>query len=659
MVPKWLGWLSFPKCSVLYIFEQRNRHPSSLDSYNNDQKDHPHQQAAAMPFFHHLFKSPKRSPHHNGVYPSIVYDVLSDSSSDSRFPYSPLSQSQQSHVAPASRDISPGEIVHQLQQVRTHADLTASRIHYLQMLIDYEGATIAQVTELKRQLKETHRELEGFHRELQSDHGDDSAQAVRDVVREVWKAYRRMVKLEERLRGEDGSSTSSTTLTVVKYPPSRRRSTVSADGTEGRQLLYLTPVTSPETTPGSGGLKKRKRLPHDLKRSSADVEREKTLITGALPGLQSAIRDTSSEVINILRDLPQLIAKNTHSQLSVVKSDGPTSNDGRSSELLHTNPSLSSGAYDKSRRRVSSDGHRSELLHTNPSLSSGAYRNDHKSEPCHTDPPRSRRAYSIRSAAPPEETHPELWPQPRDQVIERLRKEESNTFLHLREPDRVRRGSCNGFMISTMALSGVQDPRFVLPHLHHIKPHEIRLLKQWLILGNYVRPSGPISRTEKLLHGIQLLQTGNRYETIAVVFSRSPRHIRNSCHDVLTGLLMLYNATVTKDTEREVYAPLWGICDRFAADETSYRAEVYYGFRWTEVANALIALNLFIGRCRGSDSSFDGQPFQWGKYLVDETIRRVPDERQGVPEVRSSNASIQESDAGSDYDAPVIRVVPR
>jgi hypothetical protein len=608
-----------------------------------------------MPFFHHLFKSPKRSPHHNDVYPSITYNALSDSSSDSRFPYSPLSQSQQSHEAPASRDLSPGEIVHELQQVRTHADLTASRIHYLQMLIDYEGATIAQVTELKRQLKETHGELEGFYRELQSDHGDDSAQAVRDVVREVWKAYRRMVKLEERLKGEDGSSTSSTTGTVIKHPPSDRRCT----GSEGRQKVYLTPVTSPDTTPGLGGLKKRKRLPHDVKRSSADVERDNTLITGALPGLQSAIRDTSSDVINILRELPQLIAKGTQSQLSVVDSDGPASNDGHSSELLHTNPSLSSGAYNKNRRRVSSDGHRSELLHTNPSLSSGAYCNGHKSKPCHTDPPMSRRAFSIHSAVPPEETHPELWPQPRDQVIERLRKEEINTFLHLREPGRVRRGSCNGFMISTMTLSGVQDPRFVLPHLHHIKPHEIRLLKQWFILGDYIRPSGPISRTEKLLHCIQLLQTGNRYETIAVVFSRSPRHIRNSCHDVITGLLILYNATVTKDSEREVYAPLWGICERFAANEASYRAEVYYGFRWSEVANALIALNLFIGRCRGSESAFDGQPFQWGKYLVEKNIQRVPDESLGAPAVWSSNASMQESDGGSDYDAPVIRVFPR
>jgi hypothetical protein len=94
-------------------------------------------------------------------------------------------------------------------------------------------------------------------------------------------------------------------------------------------------------------------------------------------------------------------------------------------------------------------------------------------------------------------TNLEKIPQPRNEVTRRIQLEEANMEPTLRDPDSVRRGSCNGFMITVMTMKGVEDKDFVLPHLHYMKLHEVRYLKQWLVDEGHITSSGPMSRMEK------------------------------------------------------------------------------------------------------------------------------------------------------------------
>ncbi|KAF2128155.1 hypothetical protein P153DRAFT_405478 [Dothidotthia symphoricarpi CBS 119687] len=145
-------------------------------------------------------------------------------------------------------------------------------------------------------------------------------------------------------------------------------------------------------------------------------------------------------------------------------------------------------------------------------------------------------------------TNPEQIPQPRDEVLWRLEFEEDNENVFLQGPHRQRQGSCNGFILTDMIMCSMADPRFVMPCLNHIKFHEVRALKAWLCGANdggvcYIYKNGTVSRTEKLLQGLWILQTGYRFESVAVVFSRTPVQVREAWIEVMDGLLELHSFT--------------------------------------------------------------------------------------------------------------------
>ena len=215
---------------------------------------------------------------------------------------------------------------------------------------------------------------------------------------------------------------------------------------------------------------------------------------------------------------------------------------------------------------------------------------------------------------PPVLTNPEQLPQPRNEVLRRLQLSESSRSLYLARPDIVRRGSANGFCVAELVMGGVADRRFVLPYLHFVRREEVRALKQWLVERDFVRQSGGVSRIEKVLHCVQLLQTGMRYESIAVVFSRTPRQVMESCHEVMRGLEGLYEKMVQAGCEGKVYERLWGIARRYAIGQLG-KVERYYGFKWEEIRRILVALNMYIGRWRGTANPFDGRLFRWGSYI--------------------------------------------
>ena len=252
----------------------------------------------------------------------------------------------------------------------------------------------------------------------------------------------------------------------------------------------------------------------------------------------------------------------------------------------------------------------------------------------------SRRA-SIRSTTTSESKRtPSIrYMRPKDEVIKRTQQEEASSRLSLNEPDRIRQGSCGGSTITNMMMSGRKDHRCVLPCLRYIKIHEVRALKEWLSDVDLVVRSGAISRMEKVMHCIQLLQTGCRYEALAVIFSRSPREIKESCLEVMEGLLHLHSKTVNQTGDQEMYMPLWRVWIRF--DTTQGRAGVYYGFGWMDVAKVLVTLNLYIGRWRMQGRlATDGPSFSWGRFFVS----------RGTEEVSTTTVCVQTSNEASDQE---------
>lgn len=543
------------------------------------------------------------------------------------------STTQSSPVLPIQHTPSPTAFAYELEQIQTHVDIASARIRHLQELLDQESPSIQRVTQLKRQLQSTHRELEKVYFQVRSEYGGEMANPVREVVTGVWKAYRAMVRLEARLRGEDdGVGTASRASSIAEAMGEVGKTVLEnrRSGSESKRASVIEsaqPVVVVETrkpvivekqrhyavVDGQGvyiptGARDSKVLHHAPKKVVTPIEvgektgedEEETDQDLTEETLRDDVHDASSEALEAIDALPQLV--------SVRRED----NDQRKGRLA------SSHACESHRHSKGLD----ELSD--------------------------------------EDTHPEQWPQPRRAVIMRVQQEEGNGSLLMRAPNRRRRGSCNGFTITDMVMRAVEDDRFVLPYLHHIKHHEVRVLKGWLVEAGHLHNSGVVSCTEKLLHCIQLLQAGNRYETIAVLFSRTPEQVKASCHEVMAGLMDLYGETVDVDCEHEVYAPLWQLCKKFVLD--AQKAEAYYGFRWMDVVQALVALNLYIGRSRGSPSPFQGEPFNWGKFLVPRRSGQLRHSSGKQRERRSSSddsIDADDSDDSSIYDTPVLQIISR
>ncbi|KAF2820634.1 hypothetical protein CC86DRAFT_471208 [Ophiobolus disseminans] len=389
------------------------------------------------------------------------------------------------------------ETSNSLDYIHTLVRLANVQIRHTHQLIDQDGAALEQIKNLKRKLKETHRELGKTYAKVEGEVGDEWADVLRDAGRRVWEAGRRLGRLKGEVRaGEEGELT------------------VGGDG-DGKEYLM------------SGA------LPVE--------DGEEYLMSDALPvenglGDVDGDDDVDEEVMDVLLDLPRLMAYGVHSE-------------GRNIPDRITNAPIHPT--------------------TNPT---------HPTSPEPTPPP---------------------YPLPRATVIALLRHEERNSSLHLHDPDRIRTGSCTGFTISQLLLFGSTHPSFVLPYLPHIPLRSLRSLKKYLIAHGHILKSATISRTEKLLHCMQLLRTGNRYESIAVVFSRSPRQVRAACQEVMMALEAMYESTVDEGCEADVCAHVWGIWKRFELNADEQGAARYYGFTWSQVAKVLVGLNLFIGGGEG------------------------------------------------------------
>jgi hypothetical protein len=561
--------------------------------------------------FSNPFKALKQSPRHTSR--AIEQDV----SNERIEPAPPVSRI----TSRPSSQLTPEGVLDELNRIELYIRDTTARVRHLQALIDRECPTV-QVTETKRELKAAHRNLEKLQLEKRGLFGDDVDGQIKEATRYAWGAYRRMVALEEKLRSSPASVSSSDCWTEdcekeiqpVAAIYAKRASVDDTDTTAGATDDKQERRATPATYVPSGARRIRERRPTPLGLRMTDAERNSEVevrrMSGSLP------RDGMG-----LRDMTECTTA-TATTGSVEISPHEWKNDKRSDDVgrAYNGGHVSDDSLYKARRRN---------------------RKQYRKENLKNDSP----------IEPTEQTM-EQFPQPKDKIVSRLHVEEARTSSTLGDPDRKRQGSCNGFMVADMVMSGIVDERFVLPYFHYIKHHEVRALKQWLSDKKYITKTDGISRIEKVLHCIHLLQTGCRYETLAVIFSRTPRQVEQSCHEVMEGLLNLHGFTMIKTHDQEMYTTLWGIWERFDSPENQPQAEYYYGFDWLDIGKVMVTLNLYIGRWREQGRfALSGPSDRWGRYFGAEGTGRFPRMTQGARVVYSSDESSDDGDdATSDSD---------
>lgn len=508
------------------------------------------------------------------------------------------------HYEAPSTSILPsyGKITEELDHIQNYLHEISAHMEFLHAIIGDEQSNISYATELKRKLKTAHRGLERFQAESCKGLGEEIKSLITFATRHAWQSYRSMVTFEERLRNLESRE---------NLPPLRRES-------DNDKKSMGTSSSTKKTYQQHGGV----YIPTGARNHSKGATRPRTMLQPSVDLRQrQQKRDTKEPVEDMSRVSSALPLE--------LNLGGPVQAPDRDTASIH--------------------GSLAKVL---------TYDNPFPSNPPHFLP---------QTAAP------KPFPQPSSASVKlRLHHSEASQTLALDDPDTMRLGSCTGSTITAMIMSGIKDPRFVLPSFAYIKHHEVRALKAWLTARNYVTRTprgrgrgGGISRMEKVLHCIHLLQTGCRYESLAVMFSRSPRQVKESCWEVMMGLLQLHCVTSVDGDEAatrvgEMHRPLWGLWRKYDGDDDdgglkgNAAAVVYYGFRTSEVVDVLAALNIYIGRWRmQGEFALDGLVFNWGWMFVGEVVAGA---KKGLGDGNSGELGIlgvgcdDDDDGGDDVD---------
>jgi predicted metal-dependent hydrolase len=216
-------------------------------------------------------------------------------------------------------------------------------------------------------------------------------------------------------------------------------------------------------------------------------------------------------------------------------------------------------------------------------------------------------------------TFPEQLPKTRREVLESIAREESRAGPTLNDSTSRRQGSAEGWVITRAVMTGNSDPRVCLPHPAYIKIHEVRELKSWLSRHRYLRRSRGMSKTEKLLHLLTLLQVGCRFESVAVLFSRTPREVLSACKEAFEGMLEMHSETMLpnpKVAKRYLYPDLWHIVRNYGIEDEDGGDRGYLAWGREDIFKVLITLNIYIGRYRRQGRfALQGDILDWGKYI--------------------------------------------
>jgi hypothetical protein len=563
------------------------------------------------------FKGQRQAPRHAAASKQIVEAKSMTNTDESQ---ATITRGRYLETAPKlSREI----MANNLHQVEDYVRRTSMRVQDLEALIKQGHSTIGRVTEIKRQLKTAHRNLEKLHFDRCPSLGFEVNQWVQVAMRLAWQAYRRIVKLEEKLKSLPVSLSDSEdwigdyekespVMIGVEMKPDRR--SLEADTSDGAAELSEVGSVRPITYVPTGA--KAARLSIHIPRAITIIPKEKPGEHSGTYRISGALSLNESFPIAPSPTRASSLEKNSRKPPRLVTYDEGFESNGQYSKY--------DGGYD------------SEDSLYNTRL-------------------QRHRAEQKKERSVVEDLDPIYATIPRIKIEARMRAEEAELATVLIDPDRQRQGSCDGWTVTDMVMNNVLNEDYVLPYLHFIKHHELRALKQWLVARQYLKKSAVISRMEKVLHYFELLQTGCRYETIATVFSRTPRQVESSCHEVMEGLLEMHGFTMIKARDQEMYTTLWGIwCRKFASPQNQDASACYYGFDWIDFGKAMVTLNLYIGRWREQGKfALEGPSLNWGKFFGAEGTGKFPRMDQSLQLQYSaigSNSSDETHDESEDDD---------
>ncbi|PSN71755.1 hypothetical protein BS50DRAFT_235362 [Corynespora cassiicola Philippines] len=483
--------------------------------------------------------------------------------------------------SPIPTNTIPGE----LHQIQAYVDATNTRIRYLEGLL--EPTLAEQITEIKRGLKDAHRGLEKLQN---STSHQQTSGVLEDVTRKTWRAYRRLVSLEERMRDMCGPTT-----------PSTRRNS-------GQRVLSLSGNVPSDSGPSSSqGPSNRIQAPVQLQPQRVNFPAQRRNHMAVAPRQVQII--TNGSVPRHPRPVAQDVAAEiTASPEPEEETDSATyeTPDGGPHNAEESLPNNSNRLTNGTSERTARQSHSSRSREMGQELT----------ESQNTSSLHVARRRRIRLSVDIHRT--------RTQVLDNVREEEEITAPVLMEPERRREGSAAGWSITLMIMSGARNDTMVLPELEYMKIHEVKALKKWLSENGHIVRSDGMGRLEKLLHLLLLLQMGCRLETLATLFSCTPRQVQDSCREVALGLLEMHSETSVDAEERGYLClHLWHISDRYVTQHDAIRVKGYYPWTAEELNRMLVTLNLFIGRYRAQGGfRLSGPHLDWARYYQTETGSR-------------------------------------
>lgn len=477
----------------------------------------------------------------------------------------------------------------ELQELRSLAEVTKSRVRRLEALL-IEPA-LCQVVETQRLMRDAHRNLESLQGETP---GGGRSDLVEEVVVEAWQVCQRLSGLEAKLRRALAASPTTEARGAATWetqsPVLAERSKSRSHNSSARLPIPLDPIRVIETHHDLVEEQSAHELALLYKWPTAQdwAEDRRYLSAISLPRGPIPASPTMTELES------QTSARyNVEGDIERACAGSPSDSAGRRSSIddltaLPAFPGPPTGLY------IEAKSSRSETIRFK-------------------DSDRGLRAAYFQHEV---EALPGRCASARKRVETTCFREESLTTISLRDPDRQREGSVTGPATTHEILAGIDDRSHCLPRLQFIKIHELKRLKEWLVQNAQLSSLGEISTTEKVLHLVLVLQEGWRMETLAVVFSRTPRQVLNSCRDAFNRMLEMHSET-SLERDQPTCSYIWKIAQKFTDDGESEKWERYYHWRKQDVFKVLVSLNLYIGRYRQQGQVALSGPYQhWWRHFA-------------------------------------------
>ncbi|KAF1955301.1 hypothetical protein CC80DRAFT_594473 [Byssothecium circinans] len=499
-----------------------------------------------------------------------------------------------SNSPPFTSPVPTNTVNGELHQINAHAMAIKARAECLRGLI--EPRALEEVTDIKRLMRDTHRILESLHRKATE---NDRNFCLGDVTVQAWQAYQKLVKMEERLKRYSDAE-----MGKMRGSPVGMETEMRWEGEWEREAEVRPVVPVAAYIPTGAQRVAIERRPAPLDFSVGRTPRTEVEVVDASAGAHFGVGE-SSERSQFAAGQSWLLDDEEESEYTMTGALPPP----------YAYSHLAAAEEQRGPLTIRNVDYGDELGDessgpSSPAIAAGQHSFLELDDP-EDGPSRGLfRRNAVRKFK--RVTFPQHLAKSRAEVERSCDEEDDTDSLQLNDPARRRQGSMEGYYATMFILCGINDPTVYLPKLRFIKIHEAKALRTWLANKRYIRRSGDMSRMEKLLYLLFVLQEGWRFEKVAVLFSRTPRQVFHACAEVMQGLLELHGETHLPNRQ-PVCDELWTISLVFFNEpKVVRRATQYYGWMAMDLIKALVTLNMWIGRYRQQGKvALSGPYFHW------------------------------------------------